>query len=77
MSQTNFSVKVERIEGIWAVLETSAADNFKFPVDLLPSDSVEGSFLNFSILIDAESGDKARADVRSLHQRLLDQTGQG
>lgn len=63
-------VAVERIEGQWAILETSSGDSFQFPLDLLPEDLAEGIFLNIDITINPEAAATATDELAALRKKL-------
>ena len=74
MGNMKTTAVVERFEGKWVFLEVSGSGIFQFPRNLLPSDVSEGSVLNIDIVLDPDAEAKQRADVRNLHQQLMDQS---
>ncbi len=72
MSASRFQVTVDRINGIWAVLEIKEKGLFEFPRDLLPENTQEGQCLTFTIEHDPESQEKQRERIKSLRQRLIE-----
>jgi hypothetical protein len=61
---------VERIEGVWAILETEQGDSFQFPVNQLPKPLSEGTHLVFTIDADKKAQEMAQAKMRSLRDSL-------